>query len=347
MNILFLTIGSQRTPSTRFRVKQYLPLFEKSGAAVRHVPIPHATLKRIGLFPHLRWADVIFLQKKLFSRLELGILSSFDCPIIYDLDDVVFHEHPLYAGTRHGRKVITKNQVRFRAVLGAATTIIAGNTSLAEDIARYGYKAFIIPTAVDTDRYAPIACSDSTPVSTRHPIIGWIGTRRNLYYLESIKGALARVIERHPQTRLRIICDNDKPLPDLPAEMVRWREETELDELRRFTIGIMPLTDDQYSRGKCGFKLLQYMSLGLPTVSSPIGVNRDIIEPGLDGLLASTEEEWSQGLNRLLENGEQAVRMGLLARQKVVERYSVRNLFPILDRIIKDTVEQARKGQKQ
>ena len=134
MKLLFLTIGSQRTPSTRFRVKQYFPLFDQTHFSYRHLPIPHATLKRVSLISHLHWADIIFLQKKLFSRIELTLLNCFHKPIIYDMDDVVFHEHPLYAETRQGYRTIKRNKTRFRNSLRSAATIIVGNEYLAEEI---------------------------------------------------------------------------------------------------------------------------------------------------------------------------------------------------------------------
>ncbi|MFC1853844.1 glycosyltransferase family 4 protein [candidate division CSSED10-310 bacterium] len=336
MKILFLTIGSEKTPSTRFRVKQYFPLLEQAHVEFRHVPIPHATLKRISLLKHLSWSDIVFLQKKLFSVWELGLIKRFQRPLIFDMDDVIFQEHPVDAGTARSERKITRKKNRFKATLEAADIIITGNESLAADVERYGHQAIILPTPVDTDRFIP----RQTASQQQHIVIGWIGTTRNLYYLDLIAQPLQNLCHRFPHIAVRLVSDGTKTLPGVRVENKAWTAQDEVSELQQFDIGVMPLTDDIYSRGKCGFKLLQYMSIGLPTVSSPVGVNRDIIDHSVDGFLANTALEWEDCLAHLIQKAELRRNMAREARKKVVAHYSVKALFPRFLDILQKTYRQ-------
>lgn len=334
MNVLFMTIGSRRTPSTRFRVKQYLPLFKQANIPFRHVPIPHATVKRVSLVQHLRWADVIFLQKKLFSLIELKLIMYFRKPLIFDMDDVVFYEHPLYANTKKGKRKIQESKKRFNAILKSANTIIVGNETLAKDIEQFGKKTEILPTPVNTYLFHPNEKTDGENL-----IVGWIGTSRNLYYFDLIKSPLQKIAVDFPSFRLHLICDKPKEILGVPIVNIKWSKQNEISELQKCTIGIMPLTDDIYSRGKCGFKLLQYMSLGMSTVSSPIGMNSKIVSHGKDGFLANSELEWEEMLRKLLQSQSLRHSIGKAARQKVLQHYSLKKAFPILLDIIKKSYE--------
>jgi glycosyltransferase involved in cell wall biosynthesis len=334
MRILFLTIGSERTPSTRFRVKQYFTLLEQAGVEFRHQPIPHATLKRFRLLREIRWAEIIFLQKKLFSMPELWILRRFSRPIIFDMDDVIFHEHPLYADTARGIRRIRQQKKRFLAHLLAAKIIITGNQNLAHDVAELGFRSVILPTPVDTDRFVPGPADAIHDSFTDRLVVGWIGTARNLYYLDLVREPLQRLMERFPNLEIRLVSDGVKTLDGLRIENRPWSESGEVNQLQQFDLGIMPLTDDIYSRGKCGFKLLQYMSVGIPTVASPVGVNSLIIEHGVDGFLAESESDWESCLSKLIESPELRRAMSAKSRRKVVEHYSVKVLFPEFLRIL-------------
>jgi glycosyltransferase involved in cell wall biosynthesis len=332
MNVLFLTIGSKTTPSTRFRVKPYFPFLDAEKIFYRHLPIPHATHKRLVLLGHLGWADIVFLQKKLFSLVELNVLKRFKRPIIFDMDDVIFHEHPQNADSRRGRRKITRNRMRFEAIVQSARLVIAGNATLAEDVRTRGGCVSILPTPVDTDNYTP---SNRSNNATDPIVVGWIGTASNLYYLNPIVGILARLSQRFPNVIVRLVCNKAIDMPGVRLENRRWSEENEICDLQGFHIGIMPLSDDIYSRGKCGFKLLQYMSVGLPTVSSPVGMNNTIVEHGRDGFLADTPLEWEARLTDLIRSAALRHSLGIAARQKVVEHYSVKTVFPSFLSILK------------
>lgn len=333
MKILFLTIGSQKTPSTRFRIKSYFPSFDRAGITYVFAPIPHGTVQRFSLLPKIAAADVIFLQKKLFSSIELKLITSFHKPLLFDMDDVIFHEHPLYAETKRGKKRIVQQKKRFEMTLGASDCVIVGNQYLADDLARYGVHAQILPTPVDTELFVPAVRGEKE----ENLVIGWIGTKRNLYYLDQLISVFRKVKKEFPKVTFRFISDGVKEFEDIPVENQAWSAEREISDLQGFDIGIMPLTDDIYSRGKCGFKLLQYMSVGLATVCSPIGVNRHIVQHGTNGFVAQSDEDWYNALKTLILDDRLRKTMGARARVLVEEHYSVTVLFPRLLDIIRKT----------
>jgi glycosyltransferase involved in cell wall biosynthesis len=152
--------------------------------------------------------------------------------------------------------------------------------------------------------------------------LGWIGSSSTIFYLERIRGVLDRVFERHTNTRLKIVADRFLDCDLMPVVKKNWDYGDEIADLRSFDIGLMPLTDDPWARGKCGFKLLQYMAVGVPGVASPVGVNTEIIEHGRNGFLAESEKEWTECLARLIEDPALRRRMGEEARRTVIERYS-------------------------
>jgi glycosyltransferase involved in cell wall biosynthesis len=207
-----------------------------------------------------------------------------------------------------------------------ASAVVVGNEWLAEYARRHNPNVWVIPSTVDTDRYVPRAIEPSTaPV-----VIGWSGSSTTVRHLRTISGALARVAAAAP-VELRIM-GGEFELPGAPVTLRRWSSEGEVDELRRFDVGIMPVPDDLWSKGKCGMKALLYMAVGVPTVASPVGVNSAIIREGENGLLAATEEEWVDKLLTLVRDVELRRRLGAAGRATVEATYSLRAQAPrVLD----------------
>ncbi|MCU0355503.1 MAG: glycosyltransferase family 4 protein [Cytophagales bacterium] len=175
-----------------------------------------------------------------------------------------------------------------------------------------------MPTTIDTENLH----NRLKEQDTRAFVIGWTGTHSTIAYLEPLVPILEKLAETHAFTFL-VISDR-KPDFDLPfVQYLPWQKATEADDLLRINVGVMPLTDDPWSRGKCGFKALQYMALGIPAVASPVGVNTEIIEPGVNGFLCATPDEWLACLTRLLQDPTLRAEMGRQARRTVEERYSV------------------------
>jgi hypothetical protein len=304
--ILFMTSGRD-VPSTRFRVNQYLPLLRqvaRPGVSPCRPPKDLSPLDfRFGGWP----LGMLLTAGKLFSRLsaicrgplhdlvyiERELLVSWAPKLeklamkmaprsIFDFDDAIYLRHP---------EAIAE-------ICRRATRVIVGNETLAEWARKHTDRVSVVPTSIDTDRFTPGARDGKTVV--------WTGSAENLKYLAAIRPRI-----KHP---LRVVCNRK---PGFDCEFIPWSPQTEVDALRTASIGIMPLPDEEWTRGKCGFKLLQYMACGLPCVASAVGVNREIV--GDTGVVG---EDWESGLERALALD------GAKARARVEELYSVRAVFP-------------------
>ena len=312
MTLRIWTIGDERTASTRLRVHQFLPRLAGDGIAARIRTIPRAFVPRLAVFTALRPGDRLLVQKKLFSSRELRFLRRLAGRLLYDVDDAVYLDGP---GS-------TRNRDRFLAVTALADRVLAGNGTLAAAAAR-PEKVTILPTAIDTDRFRPV------PLPSREPeLVAWIGSRTNLPNLESLFPVFAEVRRRRPRSRLLVVADRSPAgLPE-GASFVPWSPGTEREILGRASIGVMPLDDTPFNRGKCGFKILLYQACGLPVIASPVGVNRELIVPGETGLLAEGPRAWTDALERLLGDPASAARMGARGRDGVERTHAVAEIYP-------------------
>lgn len=286
VKILFLTHGSE-TPSTRYRVTQLLPYLD---AEARE--IPSSLTGRLALLRACGRAEVVVIQKRLISRLFLSAIRHAARRLIYDFDDAVM----LGSQTRRSR---------FEAMGKAADLAIAGNEYLRQ---RAGGRAEVLPTGIDPARYRVRPPGDGST-------LGWIGTGGNLGYLEEVLPAL----ERTGKT-LRVICDRFPRGAKIPIERRVWSEETEAEDVRGIDIGLAPLPDDPWTRGKCGLKILQYMACGIPVIASPVGVQAELVEGA--GILAAGEREWIRAIGELSEDSAKRRRLGAVGRARVEKEYA-------------------------
>jgi glycosyltransferase involved in cell wall biosynthesis len=194
----------------------------------------------------------------------------------------------------------------------------------------------VIPTTIDTDKYLPESSKPESPT----PVIGWSGSFSTVQHLNILRAPLRRLAARE-KFRLRIVGVSDYRLDGVEVEALPWRSRTEIEDLRVIDIGMMPLPDDDWSRGKCGLKALQYMALGIPTICSPVGVNSEIIQDGVNGFLASTADEWIEKLTTLLHSAELRKRFGLAGRRTVEAKYSARSQVPRVLEVFKSVANKA------
>lgn len=334
--LLILSRYERLGASSRLRMMQYLPWLEAAGMEVTTSPFfDDAYLKRLyrgekqristrryygkraRQLRHALSPDVIWLEKELLPWLPAGVeqwLLPSGVPIVSDYDDAVFHRYDLHrlsiVRLLLGRKI---DQVMARSAL-----VLAGNPYLAARATSAGSpRVEIVPTVVDTSTY------NTTPLPSADGMarIGWIGTPSTWQqYMEPMMPMLSQ-LARESGAKLRVVGIKTKPLPDL--EVMPWAESTESALIQGMDIGLMPLDDTPWSRGKCGYKIIQYMACGLPVVASPVGVNSDIVEDGVTGFLANTPAEWRQAIARLLRDPEMRRRMGRAGRRRVEERYSL------------------------
>ncbi len=324
MKVLFLTQSGALGPSSRYRVYQLLPHLRGIDCDVspaidddfyRNIYLSghgsklaalratwkrrRADLRRVGDF------DVVFVQKGFFPGLYAGIEAAMAArrPLVFDFDDAIWLPReggsPLLRGLHRDRAV--------QDILRCATAVIAGNDFLAEYARRFNANITVVPSAVEVTRYYPRAAGSA--------VVGWIGSRTTMPYLRSLTDVFRQLC-----ITPRVIAAGT---PDFPADFHLWRLETELDELAKLGIGLAPLPDTPWERGKCGVKILQYMACGIPVVASPVGVQRDLVRHGVNGFLAETPEQWRDCLRELLGDPALRQRLGAAGRASVMERYDV------------------------
>ncbi len=331
-----------RSPSQRYRFEQYEPYWEQHGWSARtawligerddpHFYAPGNWGRKALIFAksirrrsrHARVADrydLIFVQREAFmtgsTRFERWMKRS-GVPFIFDFDDAIWHMD-VSAGNKRLRWL--KNPAKTDALIAMADAIIAGNDYLARYASRNNQHVVVIPTTIDTDAYPVVPVRRTGVVH-----IVWTGSPTTIRHLVTALPALRRLKRTYGhKLRFTVIGDISFHDPELGVSGQPWRRETEAADLAVGDIGIMPLPDDEWARGKCGLKGLQYMALGLPTVMSPVGVNTEIIQHGSNGFLARTEDEWVDQLTRLIEDADLRARIGTQARRTVEERYSVK-----------------------
>jgi hypothetical protein len=322
-------VPDREGPSSRYRVLQYLPFLEKEGVQSIVSEYPRGLAARVALLWRLHRFDLVFLQKRLLRPLEWSLLKKRAARIVFDFDDAI-----LYRDSRRGAHITQGRKRRFRRVVRGSHRVIAGNEYLRHLAEEAGARTVTIPTPVDMDRYEEKKGGGSPSVR-----IGWIGGAGTLFYLESLHAVLRDVCRGAPGTQVVVISDAFPRWTDVPMVRKPWSYEEEIRDLHSLDIGIMPLTDDPWARGKCGFKLLQYMAVGLPVVCSPVGVNVDMVRDGVQGFLARTPEEWAEHLRRLAARPELREGMGAAGRRLVLERYSLHVWAPRLVSALRETAD--------
>lgn len=235
--------------------------------------------------------------------------------IIYDYDDAIWIPN-ITEGNKLARWVKCFWKVKW--ICKWSHKISAGNDFLAAYGRQYNNNVIVNPTCVDTnDKYNIIASLNDDP-----PVIGWTGSHSTIQFLAEGIPALQK-LEQQKRFRFLTICDK-KPDFDLRSlEFKTWNKGSEIEDLAQIDIGIMPMKNDQWNEGKCGFKLIQYMALGIPAVASPVGVNKKIIDEGVNGYLCNTDEEWINSLTELMNNPQKRKEFGERGRQKIINKYSI------------------------
>jgi len=285
--------------------------------------------RRRHMLQRLRAFDVVYLFREaallgpaFFERL----IARSGVPMLFDFDDAVFEP---YKSPSNGYLSLLKFPGKTATTCRRSSHVLAGNEYLAAYARRFNEHVTVVPTTIDTDRYRPASQSSGG----RPLVIGWSGSHSTLMHLRTLDKVLQRVAGRR-QFRLRVIGASHS-IEGVAIDALPWRACTEIDDLRAIDIGIMPLPDDRWSRGKCGLKALQYMALGVPTVCSPVGVNPSIIQHDVNGLLASTDDEWIASLERLLDDEALRQRLGREGRATVERRYSAAVQVPVVRDVLR------------
>jgi len=337
MRVLFLTSGD-RVPSTRFRILPFLDRLREAGircTVAASVPQkydywpwfgfrPSQKLKRCVRWLHLLLArarrfDVVFLERELFDDTTTGMEERFRKAarrLVLDVDDAVFLRYP----------------EKMERLARMADLVIAGNPQLRDVLAQWNDRIVVIPTGV---RLAAFPLKDWDVRDSSVPVVGWMGTSGNLDYIRVLAEALRNLAKR-VEFEMRFIVPDTGPLKDVDLSGVRvrhvvWRGDTEVDELRKIDIGVMPLFPDrEWDRYKCPTKLIQYMAIGVPGVASPVGFTADVVQHGVNGFHAATTEDWERHLEQLIRDRDLCRRMGQAGRETVAQGFCVEANWPVL-----------------
>lgn len=328
-------------PSQHFRYEQYLPklndygydyqiysfldvetnqvLYRPGHTLQKLIGIVLGYLRRIKHLWVVRQADAVLIHREATPLgppwVEWIIAKFLKKPIIIDFDDAIWLED-----TSGVNRWISR--LKWRSKIGSVCQwsyrVSAGNAYLADFGRQHNSKTIINPTTIDTEHYHNRLVNQNTSLVT----IGWTGSHSTLKYLTSIAKTLQQLAQNH--TFRFVVIANRPPKLDLPnLDFIKWSQSTEIEDLTKINIGVMPLPDDPWAQGKCGFKALQYLALGIPAVVSPVGVNKDIVKSGVHGYHATTEEEWYSSLEKLLVDTQLREKMGQVGRKQVVDYYSV------------------------
>ena len=349
---LLLSRYSRLGASSRLRFYQYLPFLKQQGFDVTVAPLLGDDYLR-GLYSRkrrsdydivrnylnrLRWLlkssqfDLLWIEGELFPWMFAwgeSLLNFHGIPYVVDYDDALFHRYDLH---RHPMVRLSLGS-KIDRVMRSATLVIAGNEYLADQARRAGARHVeYLPTVVDLNHY-------EINTELQHDVftIGWIGSPSTSEYLQLVKVPLSEIC-RDGKARLLLIGAGPIEMQGIPIENRAWGEDSEVADIMSIDVGIMPLPDDPWERGKCGYKLIQYMACGKPVVASPVGVNRKIVDEGINGFLAGDDKEWVRALRTLRHDKELRQRMGAAGRHKVETEYSISVTAPRLLHLLKSAV---------
>ena len=296
-------------------IHQYGFVFKKALALVK------GFLKRVALLLHVHQYDFVLVQRE-FAPVgppvfEWVVAKLFKKKLIYDFDDAIWipsvsRQNSLAASFKNAQKVSSICKWAYR--------VSGGNEYLCNYAKQFNRNVLYNPTCVDTNkRYNQLANHDVKKLT-----ITWTGSFSTLKYLSIVESALQKLQAKY-DFNVKVICNQPPALKLNNVQYVQWSEENEVSELADCQIGLMPLTADEWSEGKCGFKLIQYLALGIPAVSSSVGVNKKIIEQGVNGYFADTDEEWYNNIEKLIVDAALRKQMGTAGRKKMVAQYSLQS----------------------
>ncbi len=333
------------SPGQRFRIEQWEPILRQSGVEITYAPFENDELRSVLYSGGQLLAKIGAVVRNLKRRRkEISSADGFDLvyifreaalmgppwferkiarsgvPVVFDFDDAVFVS---YKSPSNGYLSYLKFPGKTAEICRLSAHVMAGNEYLADYARQNNENVTVIPTTIDTNKYEYFDRPDDPETIT----VGWSGSFSTIQHLDTIRDVLQE-LAREENFLLRVIGTPVYKIPGVDTEAVQWRPETEIDDLRQMDVGLMPLPDENWSRGKCGLKALQYMALGIPTICSPVGVNSTIIQDGVNGFLAADKAEWIEKIKRLMYDSELRQKIACAGRATVVKNYSAKAVAP-------------------
>jgi glycosyltransferase involved in cell wall biosynthesis len=360
VRVLALSPVPEEGAGCRFRISQYVPALSAAGFDVTVSPFFTTEFFRLVYRPgHYPQKAAMFLRRSLDRLRSVADSTSYDLlflyreafpigppfierllarrgrpPIVYDFDDAVF-----LPNTSDANRMISflKYPEKIDTAVRLSTTVVAGNAYLADYARQHNSHVTVIPTCVDTSLFVP---RESVKPAGEPLVCGWIGTPTTASYLEAMAPVFARVHREH-RFELRVAgAGRALDFDGVPVSNTAWSLKDEVALFNTCDIGVYPLSDDEWTHGKCGFKAIQFMSCGVPVVAAAVGVNTEIIEDGVNGFLASNQEEWTDKLGRLASEPHLRRRMGEAGRQTVRDRYSLVVNAPRMAATLQEALER-------
>jgi glycosyltransferase involved in cell wall biosynthesis len=335
-----------QSPSQRFRFEQYFDLLHANafsfdvhpflslstwqvlyqpGNSLRKISgVLSGFAKRLLLLPFLWHYDFIFIHREATPVgppwFEWTVAKVLGKKIIYDFDDAIWLPN---TSKENSLVSILKWNSKVSSICKWSYVISCGNEYLCDFAKQFNSRVYLNPTTIDTERlHNPLRYLKKSNEDIIN--IGWTGTHSTLKYLETIIPVIKSLETQFPSLiRFIVIADTKPSFKFSSFHFVPWSKETEIQDLLQFDIGLMPLTNDVWSKGKCGFKLLQYLALGIPAIASPVGVNASIIEQGVNGFLCDSLEQWENKIKTLIKSSELRKKMGESGRTKIINYYSL------------------------
>jgi hypothetical protein len=354
MKMLALMKYGDQAASTRQRLLQYIEHFSNEGIDVEYYPLlSNNYLER--LYAGKETPIFSVLKSYLFRGQLLTDVSSFDLiwvhcesfpylpgfaeqltmisgkPVVYDFDDAIFHQYDLHTNAFVRRFLGRKLQPLMRG----ASLCLCGNEYLKAYADHFARRTTILPTVLNTSVFAP---SMRARDSARPTTIGWIGSPSTWRFVEPLIPLLGRLSEEL-NLSIRVVGAGRPSLTHSRFDFLDWSEDKEVSSIQEMDIGIMPLPDEPWARGKCGYKLIQYMACGIPVIASPVGVNSNIVDQGVNGYLARGEVEWEAAIRRLAASAELRTAMGARGREKIVDGYSLHVHGPRLAAMLRSVAD--------
>jgi glycosyltransferase involved in cell wall biosynthesis len=346
------------SPGQRFRIEQWEPVLKERGVKITYAPFSNEQLaallyqqghsasklagvmagfaRRFRLLSSVRQFDAVYIFREaalLGPAIFEGLIKRTRVPIVFDFDDAIFVS---YRSPSNGYLSYLKFAGKTGKICEMSAHVMVGNPYLAEYSKRFNPNVTVIPTTIDLDRYQ---VREADP-SKECPVIGWTGSFSTVQHLDTVRGALEK-LGRRERFKLRVIGTPQYEIEGVEVEAMPWRAQSEIEDLTPCDIGIMPLPDDKWSKGKCGLKALQFMALGIPTMCSPVGVNTEIIQDGENGFIADTEDEWVEKLAALIRSSDLRRRIGQAGRRTVEQEYSARVQAPRVFEVFQSVVHQS------
>lgn len=346
------------SPSMRYRIQQYLPLLAESNIDIVFAPFAshhlQSVLYRYGFTAKkvlyiiesiVRWipkllqhADIILVQRgaSLIGPPIVERLLAQYKPMVFDFDDAIFLHTPSKYSGMWANIVRPKRKAEY--LMRYSDSVMAGNEYLASYARLYNSQVFVVPTALDTQKYTP-----STKSTQALLTIGWIGTPATTSFIEPIIPALTTLADILPFRFLTVGADKPLTIPNIECEHRSWSDQKEIADFQDIDIGLYPIPENEWSKGKCGLKAIQYGSVAIPTVCTPFGVNRQIVMHEVTGLYARTNNEWIQAISTLILDSKMRNTMGIKARQFIQDHYDIDIYARTIADILWNTYEQKSK----